>query len=335
MLVFADSRAHGQGKPDTHTYRYGVMLRMVREVLTNDEWKRPGWKEPGFEKQFTDLITEVAAITETKRTKLRLALPVKFADVSFAGAPDSRERDLKKILRFFSGDAKLGRVTDSIIIADGNVTLSSSYGSIIFARGAVSASGHGNLIISGHVIDASGDGFPHPEIPIRSRSLLMAGWYLNTSNSHNTICHARVEANVSGVNKTIFLNTPHVPYYRIRDYSTIYDHSFRFFDNYKLIGSQRSKRLFIQVQQDLGMVKAEWTPNPDRFLRLFFRYRGKGNTFHNTIARQGDYITDDKGQPAPGFAGWRLSFLTETHALFTKGQEDAAFRIPPPKVKIP
>ncbi|MBI2807753.1 MAG: hypothetical protein HYX68_22460 [Planctomycetes bacterium] len=318
-----------------HTHRYGVLLKMVREAVRKGEWKKPGWKDPGFEAQFADLINEVSAIVETKRTKVRLVLPVKFAEVSYPGTPGPGTANRpRKALRIVSGDIKLAGAIDSIILADGNVFLGGCYGCIIFARGAVDVvGGQGNLIIAGHFIDMGGDGDRHPEGPNRPRSLLMAGSCLSISNSRNTICHTRLQSDVSHVDKTVFLNTPHVPYYHDRDYSAIYDHSFRFFDNYKLLSSQRSKRFWVPLHQDLLMVKAEWTPEPKRMLQLHFKYRGKGNVTREAIIRQGDYVKDEKGQPAPELAGWRLSFLSEAYALFTKGQEDAAFRIPLPKKK--
>jgi hypothetical protein len=46
------------------------------------------------------------------------------------------------------------------------------------------------------------------------------------------------------------------------------------------------------------------------------------------VVRPGAKVNDAAGKTIPGLEGWTLSFVNDNFALFTTGDEDAAFVLP-------
>lgn len=317
ILLASPHAARGQGKKRANEPPFSVLERLARQTLLNGEWKKADWKDPGFENEFAKLTLDVGKLTKIDVEKLKL--PTTLSKVKFIPEKDkqgARRHGLESEL-IIAQDVEFGPARYSIIVADGNVRIGLAQRCIIYARGAIEiAHGYGNIVIAGHYVHCSHDGNRGPDDRFAGkdprRSFLFSGHCLDVAHARDTILHARNYLEVSHANDVVFVNSPTIRVSHKKNCTQVDDAKLNLFPPY------------INPLADKDIVVLKGVPRNDA---------GKpGQATLNVGKRQyvvteGEEVGQAEGAPVAGMAGWKLSYVSQNYALFTKGKADAGFWI--------
>lgn len=277
---------------------FEVMLNRIHRAETSGAWKKPDWQDLVLETGLARLLDQVKQAT--KRDGLRL--PVTFGQVAARQAGPHTHGALCVLQ-----GGSVAHARESIFLVDGNLRISHAQDCVIVARGAVAiAHGRGNMVLAGHYVHTSHDGdFREP----RGGSLLMSGSVLDVSHSHGSVCFAPRGIRVSFATGSTFLNSPNLRISHDKGCAKIAD---------------AKLPLAPSVKEDSlsGKLKVRQIVPPDDAGQGAMVVLEQGGV--EVVVRPGSEITDGRGKVVPEFAGWRLSFVEDGFALFSKGREDAS-----------
>jgi hypothetical protein len=277
---------------------FDELIGRVRQAVKSKKWQEPGWHDPVIDAGLRALVAHVNQATRQGAVRL----PVTLADVrpsndAARGRADGR--------LFVMEDGDIGRAQRSIFLVDGNVRISFAHDCIVLARGAVEiAHGGGNVVLAGHYVHTSHDGSRQP-----SRSLLISGSILDVSHSHGTICSAP-EVSISFATGTTYLNSPRLDVSHEKGCEKLNDVKL------PIVPAPGKNPLSdkIKITQIVG------GDDSGRGAMVVLEKDGV-----ELVIRIGREITDPHGKPIPDLAGWKLTFVAENFALFSKGHQDASF----------
>jgi len=221
------------------------------------------------------------------------------------------ELDGNDLLFVGHGSFELRHGRRSIILVDGNVSLTSAHDCLIIARGAVNVSyGSGNVILAGQYLDVSHE-VDHDRNPVRpnaASSLLMSGGDLRVSHGRRSVLVAGGPLELMHGTDCILLN---------RGSDQI--------DVRHGIAVPAARLSFVPTARPnplLGKVKiVQSTNGSPRFAVM--DYNGV-----ELVLRLGGEIKDNAGKPIPEFAGWKLAVIDIVLVVFSNGKEDACFALP-------
>jgi hypothetical protein len=235
-------------------------------------------------------------------------LPVTLADVRPSNEAAHRPADG----RLFVGEnGVFGHAQRSIFLVDGNVRIGFANDCIVLARGAVEiAHGEGNVVLAGHYVHTSHDGSRQT-----SRSLLISGSILDVSHSHGTICLAP-EVSIGFATGTTYLNSPRLDVSHEKGCEKLNDVKL------PIVPTPRKNPLSDKIK----ITQVVRGDDSGRGAMVTWEQDGV-----ELVIRIGREITDPRGKPIPDLAGWKLTFVAENFALFSKGREDASFYLKRPR----
>lgn len=293
-----------------------ALLERIRLVAAADEWQKPGWRDDVLESGVVKLYEQLQRAAK----KDPLTLPVGFREVR-PRKPNVEGRELP----FLSNELHIAKhvvvshAKRSILLADGNLRVSFAHDCIIIARGAVSiAHGSGNFVAAGHYVHTSHDGNAPPDGK-RERpagSLLLSGAVLDVSHAKGSICMAPQAVRISFAAEVTFMNSPNVEVSHEKNCT-------RLGDAKTPLASGPRKNPLAGKFKITQLVK----PNDAGQGALVVLERNG----IESVVRLGAEIADGQGKTISALAGWKLSFVGEDFALFSKGHEDAGFYLRSPR----
>jgi hypothetical protein len=297
------------GLPD---FTWETILDLVKQHAASDAWQEPGFDDELLEAAIRKLVDEVNVAAKQERVKLT---------PRFALCRPKRDRDTPQSnwqgdesLFVGHGSFELQSGRRSIILVDGNVSMTSAYDCLIIARGAVNISyGSGNVILAGQYLQISHE-VDHKANPVRPDgpgSLLMSGGDLRVS-------HARRSVLVAGGPLELIHGTDCILLNRAVDQ----------IDAGHGIAVPNAKLSFVPTARPnplLGKVRIIQAAGGMSSQRIFavMDYNGV-----ELVLRLGAEIKDSSGKPIAEFAGWKLEVIDNVLTVFSNGKEDACFALP-------
>lgn len=287
-------------RPDANSL--SAILERIRGHAAGRAWQVEGWSDATIEQW---LLTTTTAVT-TAAGQPGYQLPVKFAEVQ-AADPAGRRLPLDGGHLVVGSDLKLAHVHRSIILADGNAELSFADSCVVVARGAVSIAHASNcLVIAGAAVEISHDGNGLPG-PGAGSIVLSRGW-IDVGHAKGTCLVAHEGAIVSHANGVIFVGPE--PKTSHRDAAC------------KVVKLPLAFPMEPRPADALeGKLKVVGTVRPKG---LVFHFDGK-----RYVADVHKPITDEAGAAVAALAAWKVTFVGDETAVFSNGQVDAPFRLPP------
>jgi hypothetical protein len=269
-----------------------------------------------------------------------LKLPVRLANVQGSAQPDQRGylRGSLTVCKDFNPQGLA--VMDSVILVDGNATISHVENSVVIARGTIKIeSGSGNCVL------VAGIGFKGGERDGGGRSglgsvVVARGWAELASSADGTIVAANAGVShpdnlgLSRLTNSIFINAP-VPQVGLRG---------RGFGGVARDNGNRSVRVanlpleelpvhplaakfkvlgvlhtVVKVQPGVLAPRSMTGPRPTA---IVVQYEGR-----RYIADLDQPVVDEAGQPQPALAGYRLTTIATPYAVFSKPDADLVLRV--------
>ena len=278
---------------------FDELIGRVRQAEDSKEWQKPGWNDPVIEAGLSALVARVNLATKQGGVRL----PVTLADVQPRkdAAPGNADGGL-----FVMENGTIGHAQRSIFLADGNVRIGFANDCVVLARGAVEiAHGGGNVVLAGHYVHTSHDGSRQP-----SRSLLVSGSILDVSHSNGTICSAPGVVSIGFATGTTFLNSPRL--------DVSHEKGCEKLNNVKLpiVPAAGKNRLSDRIK----ITQIVRGNDSGQGAMVVLDQDGV-----ELVIRVGREITDQHGKRVPDLAGWKLTFVAENFALFSRAGEDASF----------
>lgn len=308
-----------------------AVLERIRMHAGNDAWKQGGFSDEVIEKWLEKLVGEIA-----KEAKLpELKVPVKQAEL----APvDLNQRNAAPRGLIICKDLKPGMLLlrNSIVLADGKVSVESAHDCVIIARGAVTVKhSQGSVIVSGvHVSIPMLDGVPNDA---KRGSLLVSRGRVDVRSTYGSriVSPAGFDADRSPLNRDLVLiNTPAKPVNPAMaalfagrgappvmvqipglPLDLLPEHGMS--NKISLLGAVHAER---QVQIGFGapVIRSRADVVP---VGAVIRYQGK-----RYVADLDQPIVDEAEEVVAGLRGWTLTFVDEKTAIFSSGEADAVVR---------
>lgn len=293
---------------------FDAILARVRAAAESGEAAKPGWSDAALEKSIDALIDEVRQATKRDDVKS----PVSFAEVK-PGVPVVGGRTSGILL--VTTECRLPFVEKSILLVDGNAQISSATDCLIVARGAVQiAHGQGNVVLAGQWINVSHDGGRRRDGAGVGASALLSGGGIDVAHANGTTMSAPRSVDVSHASGVTFLNCPDpdVQRHLARVMPRQEPNAAAAAHGLKFLPRARPNPIE-------GRLKITQVVSRDDKKQDLVTYEHDGAEL---VLRPGAEPKDAAGQPLPGLEGWKLSFIEEDFALFTRGRDDAGFHVP-------
>jgi hypothetical protein len=296
-------------------FSWQTVLDLVKQHAASDAWQEPGFEDELLEAAMGKLVDQVNAAAKEERVKFTPRFARCRPQRNKDGSVKPRELDGDDLLFVGHDSFDLRRGTRSIILVDGNVSMTSAYDCLIIARGAVNiAYGSGNVILAGQYLDIAHDGDrDRPQGGGLERTpgpanLLMSGGDLRVSHALRSVLVAGGPLELMHGSDCILLN---------RGSDQIEARHGVAVPEAKLSFVPKARPNPLQ-----GKVKITQASNgSSRFAVM--DYNGV-----ELVLRLGDEIKDNRGKPIPDFAGWKLEVIDNVLAVFSNGKEDACFALP-------
>jgi hypothetical protein len=308
----AGRRAGTTAAVERERAQFEAVVARVARLAESGQWKEPGWKDEALAEGLSGLIDRLKKATGRDD----LALPVELADVRPPDEQPMRQDVLPGTL-LVGRDHSAGRATRAVILADGNVRIAFASECVIIARGAVEVShGNGNVILAGHYIHVSHDGNPMPGGRRRGAaagSILVSGGYVDVSHATATVVCAPAGVDIGFAHGVTFVNTPSLGVAHQDGCREVQA------DDLPLTPPEKPNAL-------AGRLTVTQVVHNDNVARRCAVVRVGGG---EVPVRPGAEVRDGNGHPVPGLEGWKLTFVYEDFALFSRDGVDAGFLLKP------
>jgi len=320
LLLLGTLRIHAaEAQPATQPLQ--AVLDRIHRLAADDDWRKEGVPDEQIEAWLDRLVLSIAKAADFPELKL----PVRLADVRPTDLAPGRRISQALVVGQNIKQSGL-RLTNSVILADGNVELSDVEGCVIIARGGVQLQGSRySVIVSGVLVaiqgsDGQGDA-ANGSIIVSRRwaalkqaygSLIWAPEGLSLDRTQRRfVIHLGAAGRDFGDSKTV--QVPDLP-----------------------VESLAAHPLS-QAVQVAGIVRADstWVPRPidPRFMvrdrsaaeHMGIVFRHAGRRYVAELARP---IVDQAGQPVEALHDWQVTLITESLAILSNATTDVAVRLP-------
>lgn len=314
-----------------------AVLDRIKQHAAGEAWKQPGFKDDAIEAWLDKLLGLIAIATEINDLKL----PVRLADVQVV-QPDRTGtfRGHLSVSQDFKQPSMVLR--DSIVLADGNATIGHVENSIVVARGIITieSASHNSILVAGigfkgGEMDGNGRGSPGSVVITR-------GWAELANRAQGTIVAANAgvlppsNLALGRATNVIYINTPVPPpglgargfggaprddgnkSVRVRNLPLEELPVHPLEAKFKVLGVLHT--VVKETDRRGAFIGAAYTgPQPTS---LVFTYEGR-----RYMADLDQPVADESGQPLAALAGYRLARIAVPYAVFSKPDADLVLRL--------
>jgi len=179
------------------------VLDRIHKHAASDDWKKEGFQDDAIEKWLDKLVGSIAAAAGRPDVKL----PVRLADVKPGDMKLAREWQGVLIVAHDLDMPKLF-VTNSIVLADGNVNLLSAFRSVVVARGAITfhAPSETSVLVAGAAVNLNR--FDGQKQNLANGSVIISRGWADLVEANGSMIAAREGITVSRMEGAVFINAP-------------------------------------------------------------------------------------------------------------------------------
>jgi hypothetical protein len=296
------------------------VLDRIHRHAAGEAWREDNWRDDQIERWLDQAVGLIAKAVENPELKLPVRLAaVRPAEIVPGGTLTGA------LIVGQNLDLKTTTLTNSIVLADGNVELKSARGCVIVARGVVTAeSSEVNVIVAGALVRiAMWDGSAR-DTANNGSVILTRGW-ADLQSAHGSMILAHEGTTLESARDALFINATMVGSIdragnrtlRVRGIPLEELPALTFAEPLRVIGLVRSDADPVDTRR-LSLLAAK--PPPP--LGIVLRYGDR-----RYFAALGQPIHDQDGQPVEAFRGWQVSYADDQVAIFSNAVSDVPVRL--------
>jgi hypothetical protein len=283
---------------------FPAVVDHIRKAVASGAWQKEGWSDSLIDGAIKEWVHQAAQQTGQPRPDL----PAGLAGLRAAQGNQGKQ---SRVLYLGADQASFSFIDKSVILVDGNVTISFAWDCVVVARGAVRIShGDRNVVMAGRYIHVSHDG-NHKQGQMQG-SLLMSGDVLNVSHASGSVCAAPTMIRIGHANGVTFVDSP------IVDAGAGLAAPNRKIAGPKLRGAPAVARN--PLDGKIQVVGASKGNDAGAGAMAVIKHDGA-----ELVVRPGEQIKDAAGNVIGGLEAWRLSFVSDDYALFSTDHLDSGF----------
>jgi hypothetical protein len=298
-----------------------AVLDRIHRYAGSDAWQKDGISDDKTEAWLAGLVGKLAKAAAFPELKV----PVQLAEVK-TQAPAQAAALQSALLVGKDLDLKAVRLSNCIVLSDGNVELGRAYGCVIIARRTITVRQSSQYCVLAAGLNVTVSGYDGQPGSTENGSVILSRGWVTIAGSYGSIIAAREGVTVSRPHGTLFVNTE-VPKQRVSN-SAVPSKSIQVAD----LSLERIPEHPLANRVEIsGVVTLPDEASPLRLTLLrqwqdptgvVFRFQGR-----RYVAGLQKPLVDESGEEVQGLKGWKLSHVDEKIAVFSTDEADAVLRI--------